>query len=228
MKFLLSTRKHPAKHRQREETTEDRPAWEYNALNSSMDSTRQEETSGTLNNSMIEVPKKSYQVFNIASKSNNMDMNSSTIDNRGSILVTMYNNTNGKRSNIVGTREPTESLEMGNAWTQSETNKIVSDNGSMSERSQSVNLRISELMRNTSSRQNFPHTNQTTDEDLLRSSSLPSFALNHDSNSQSRPETSIQTRQQQKPTNNTSGAKDWSRIYLFGHDSSKTDIASSQ
>ena len=192
-----------------------------------MDSTRREEASGTLDNSTIEVPRKSYQVFNIASKPNNMGMDSPTMHNRGSILVSLYNNTNGRRTHVVGTKEHTESLEMGNAWTQPETSKIVSDNVSMAERSPPLYSETSQLMNGTSPRQSFTHTNQTTDEDLFRSSSLPSFAHNQMSNTQSRPETSIQTRQQQISTISSSGAKDWSRIYLFGHDF-KTDIASTR
>ena len=48
-------------------------------------------------NVQIEVPKKPYEVYNILSKENTVNNVCSTTDNRGSILISIYNNTNAKR-----------------------------------------------------------------------------------------------------------------------------------
>ena len=65
-------------------------------------------------NTLIEVPKKSYEVFKIVSKENNMNIDGSYMDNNGSILVKMYKNTNGRRSNSVQPYNRNNSFEMNN------------------------------------------------------------------------------------------------------------------
>ena len=48
-------------------------------------------------NVQIEVPKKPYEVYNILSKENTVSNLYSTTGNQGSILISIYNNTNAKR-----------------------------------------------------------------------------------------------------------------------------------
>ena len=90
----------------------------YRHLNSSADSIVQTTTSQMNANSLIEVPKKSYQISNILSRENSTNRDGSMIDNQGSILVSIYNTTHGRHNNTVGTHNVEESLEMGNAWMQ--------------------------------------------------------------------------------------------------------------
>ena len=55
------------------------------------------ETSNTNKNIQIEVPKKSYQVYNILPRENSTNNVFSATDNRSSILTSIYNNTNARR-----------------------------------------------------------------------------------------------------------------------------------
>mgnify|MGYP006940045613 FL=1 len=73
-------------------------------------------------NTLIEVPKKSYEVFKIVSKENNMNIDGSYMDNNGSILVKMYKNTNGRRSNSVQPYNRNNSLETGDIFSRRYTN----------------------------------------------------------------------------------------------------------
>ena len=65
-------------------------------------------------NTLIEVPKKSYEVFKIVSKENSMNIGGSAMENNESILVKMYKNTNGRRSNSVQPYNRNNSFEMNN------------------------------------------------------------------------------------------------------------------
>ena len=52
-------------------------------------------------NVQIEVPRKSYEVYNIPSAQNDTKQAKPTFENNGSILVRMYNNTNRRFMNQV-------------------------------------------------------------------------------------------------------------------------------
>ena len=73
-------------------------------------------------NTLIEVPKKSYEVFKIVSKENSMNIGGSAMENNESILVKMYKNANGRRSNSVQPYNRNNSFEMNNTFTYSYTN----------------------------------------------------------------------------------------------------------
>lgn len=172
----------------------------------------------TLESSTIELPKKTYQVYNISSNANNVNMNSSTTESQGSILVSMYNNTNGRRANSMGAKNHQESLEMGNAWTQPRSNEIVNSNIFVTGRSESTLPLVNEKLDMKSSNQSLINSNQSINENNFQSSSLSLFTINRIDGSQSRPETSFQIRESQKVATKSSVSKDWSRIYLFGKD----------
>ena len=65
-------------------------------------------------NTLIEVPKKSYEVFKIVSKEYSFNVGGSAMENNESILVKMYKNTNGRRSNSVQPYNRNNSFEMNN------------------------------------------------------------------------------------------------------------------
>jgi len=60
------------------------------------------------------VPKKSYEVFKIVSKEYSFNVGGSAMENNESILVKMYKNTNGRRSNSVQPYNRNNSFEMNN------------------------------------------------------------------------------------------------------------------
>jgi hypothetical protein len=70
----------------------------------------------TTENNPIEVPRKSYQVYNILSQKSSANSVCSTPDSEGSILVAIYNNTNARRVNNLPTYNTKESIEMTNTW----------------------------------------------------------------------------------------------------------------
>ena len=82
------------------------------ASNESMSRTKT--TSWTNQSALIEVPKKSYEVVKIVSQENNLNVTVSATESEQSILVKMYKNTNGRRSNSVQPYNRNNSFEMNN------------------------------------------------------------------------------------------------------------------
>jgi len=75
---------------------------------------RTKTTSWTNQSALIEVPKKSYEVVKIVSQENNLNVTVSATESEQSILVKMYKNTNGRRSNSVQPYNRNNSLELNN------------------------------------------------------------------------------------------------------------------
>ena len=117
---LLSIRSPAAKRRQHQEEIEEEHGI-YRNLTESRESSIRTPEQNINENSQIEVPKKSYQVFNIAEKERN-------IIGRESILITTYNNTNAKRSNNETVQNVDKSLEMTNARVKSTPNETADNN----------------------------------------------------------------------------------------------------
>ena len=214
--FLLSTRAPGARRRRQLESEEEEGhnMRGYNSLNATTNSAAQVQASQTLENSTIEVPKKSYHVYNMTTKTSNVDMCSSADNGRGSILVSIYNNTNGRRTDGARAQDNVESLEMSYTKTQPE----------ISERNASVLVKVGEQTSWSPSKQNRIISSPTNRENNFRAPSLPSFGTDRVDHLQSRSETSFQMNQSQQFNDNSLGLKDWSRIYLFGT-GSKTDIS---
>lgn len=82
-------------------------------------------TSTTNENSLIEMPKKSYEVFKIDSRENSLTTTGSAMENGGSILVTMYKNTNGQRANNLQPYNPQNSFEMSNTRIYPQSNNSI-------------------------------------------------------------------------------------------------------
>ena len=61
--------------------------------------------------------KKPYPADNMPSKENT--------ENQGSILISIYNNTNGRRNDSEQIHNIEESIEMGNAWIKPQTSEII-------------------------------------------------------------------------------------------------------
>ena len=192
-----------------------------------MTSTTRIETSQSFENSPIEVPQRSYQVYNMTSESNSTNMKSSTNNGQGSILVSIYNHTNGKRTNGLGTPGNEECLEMNETWARPGQSENVNSNTSLNGRSVSAQPKTSELTNSNPSQRNLINNNRGKNEENLKASSLASFTNNRVGSLQSSSETAFRMDQTQQPNDKSIGLKDWSRIYLFGS-GSKTDISPQQ
>lgn len=216
-----------AKRRRQLELEEEDNAWEYNSLNTTTTSTNRIETSQSGEISSIEVPKKSYQVYNMTSESNHINLNSSSNNGQGSILVSMYNHTNGKRLNDLGTHDNEERLEMSETWARPRSNENASSDTPLNGRSVSAQPTIGELPSSSQSQRSLINNNRVRHEENFKASSLASFSNNRVGNLQPSPKTPPHINQTQQPDGQSTGLKDWTRIYLFGS-GSKTDISAPQ
>lgn len=203
-----------AKRRRQLELEEEDNAWGYNSLNSTTTSTARIETSQSSENSTIEVPNKSYQVYNMTTSANN---------GQGSILVSIYNHTNGKRTNGLRTHGNGECLEMSETGTRARASENNNSNTPLNGRSVSAQPKTSELTNWNPPQRNLINNNRTKNEENLKASSLASFTNNRVGSLQ----TSSEINQTQQPNEKSIGLKDWSHIYLFGS-GSKTDISPQQ
>jgi hypothetical protein len=86
----------PAAKRRRQEEEEAKDKWRYEHLTSSTQSMVPTTTRDINQNVQIEVPRKSYQVYDIHSRENTANSVFSTNDNQGSILTWIYNTTNAR------------------------------------------------------------------------------------------------------------------------------------
>ena len=119
MKSVDSSRSETAK-RRRNPAEEEVDRWGSTHRTSNTEMISHTRTSDINENAPIEVPRKSYQVYDISSQTNSI---CSIQNNEGSILVAVYNNTNAGRPNSLPPNNSDEASAMGNAWTHPATNE---------------------------------------------------------------------------------------------------------
>jgi hypothetical protein len=191
LKFFIIFRSPEARRKRAEEENN----WRYDHLSSSTGSILQTTTLNTTENAPIEVPQKSYQVYNIhSSKNSSNSICATTPESEGSILVTMYNNTNARRANTE------ESFEMGNAWIHPSNDESMNSENSLTQFSSSRRVPNMRTTTNESflvNRQ--PSIQQTRSTFSSPSATMSDIGQGHNSSSKS------------------FNFKDWTRLYLFGH-----------
>ncbi len=169
------------------------------------------------------MPSKSYQVYNILPTQNPANSVSPTIASEGSILVTIYNNTNARRDNSVRTNNTEHALEMGNAWMQPRTNETITINKPITRRITMIDSAAGRMSNLKIATENSMVHQRFHDQFNVRAFSTPPFNTDYTNVSLSRPGTTSGVEQSWPLGNNRSNFKDWARIYLFGSES-KTGI----
>ena len=193
----MSSSRHPAaKRRRQEEEMEDR--WD---LTSNRESLSRTTSLATSENLPLEVPKKSYQVYNILSQKQSVDSVSSNIEGEESILVSMYNNTNGRMRNSK------QSFEMGNAWMQPSVQDNNANDTTTTSHSTFADASISGGRSFKMNNGSFIVHQQMSDRNYMRSLSTPAVHIDR--------HTIVQP---QASANSPSNFKEWTRIYLFGRE----------
>ena len=166
MKQLNSSRSEAAKRRRHRVQEEEENRWEYHHLSSSSERSLQTNASNTSENAVIEVPSKSYQVY---------DINSQT-DSRGSILVAMYSNTNAKRTSTLPTHNTEGESVIEDAWTRPTTNQTTNSEISIVRRTTLVDSSPSNVQSTKISDRSFHSNDQRNHEENTTVFSSPSFA----------------------------------------------------
>jgi hypothetical protein len=173
-------------------------------------------TPSTTENVPIEVPQKSYQVYNILSQKNNSNDVGSTPESEGSILVAIYNNTNARRAKNVPTRNSEQSFEMGNAWMQPSTNENINSDSSLNRRATFADFSIGKGSNMKPINKSFQTIRQSSNQENMRIFHSPSFNTGQMSVLQSPSESTSDFGQGHSFSRSLSNFKDWSRSYLFG------------
>ena len=172
----------PAAKRRRQEEAEDENSWKFKHLTSSTESIQRTTTPQTTENSHIEVPRKTYQVYNILAKEGGVNKNSSTIGSQGSILVAMYNSSNGKRGTNIGAQNAEESVEMRDALMQPQ---VIYSNMPVTRRVAMADYSVSQAQKNEATGQSINTKHRSIAEETTSGFSTPSFDINPSNISQS-------------------------------------------
>lgn len=196
----------------------------YSYLTSRTESTLQTTTSHANENSEIDVPKKSYQVYNIFSKKSNANSDCSNIDSQGSILFSIYNNTNGRCTNNVQTHNTEESMEMGNAWIQPRTSEVINSDIPIPRRITWASSSVNEVRNLKAKNESFLVGHQINDQINSRSFSTPPFNTGNFSILPSQLRTTSEIGESRRSNSSLYNFKGWARIYLFGSEQ-KTGIS---
>ncbi len=203
-KDLFSIRSPTAKRRKQEQEEEEEEEAgrddrsKYRHLNSSRESMLRPSTSYTNENSQIEVPKKSYQVYNISAKEGGVSRDYSSIESQGSILVSIYNSMNVIRSNSVAARNTEQSIEMGNAWMKSPTSGTVDSNMPLTRCVTWAGKSLNEAQTFKPIKQSFNMNNQSMNQENVTNFTRPTFDTGHFSTSPSWLETTYEIEQSQR------------------------------
>jgi len=216
-KDLFSIRSPTARRRRRqqeEQRNEDQEG--YRHLNSTTESISPTTTAHANASSHIEVPRKNYQVYNIFSKENSANKISSTTDNQESILISIYNSTNGSRCNRVGTNNTEESFKMGNARMRPRTNQAINRDIPLTRSITMAGSSASEARNFKATNENFIMNHQLNDQINVRAFSTPPFNIGGLSVPQSRLETTSEIGQSRRLNDSSFNSNDWARAYLFG------------
>ena len=165
-------------------------------------------------NVQIEVPKKSYQVYDVLSRENTADNVHSTTGNQGSILISIYNRTNANRANSVLSHNTEQSFKMGNAWMQPLNREAVNNNVPLNRPA----TLSSSSVRQVSSFRTMKETFNIDDPEAVRGFSKPAFNTGRFSIPQSEPKTTFRINRSRSVGGGPSNFQEWARIYLFGHE----------
>jgi hypothetical protein len=171
----------------------------------------------------IEVPKKSYKVYNIHSQQNSANNVNSTTEYGGSILVAIYNSTNGNRTDSGPTHNDTEqSFEMKeNTWTRPSTEETINGNISMDQHTTHADFSANKISNIKSTGRIFDVNHSINKQERTRSFSTPSLNTDNGNVFQSSSETAFGTGVNRNFNSSSTNFTDWSRRYMFGR---KIDI----
>jgi hypothetical protein len=157
-------------------------------------------TPNTTANAPIEVLRKSYQVYNIHSPKHSSNSVCATPESEGSILVSIYNNTNARRANRVLTCNTEQSFEMGNAWMYPSNDETINSEISITRRAILADSSSSKMSNIRATNKSFQIDRQLSNQQNMGTLSSPSdIGQGHSSSGES------------------FNFKDWTRLYLFGH-----------
>lgn len=198
----MSIRSPSAKRRRLQEETEPENCT-YRHLDSNDKSVLRTSTIQTNENPQIEVPKKSYQVYNINGRDGNRLRDCVSIENQGSILVSMFNDKNGRNSNNGGSPNTAEALEMTNTWVQPSINQHGNNDNLFVRRTESF----------SPGTQSLSIGNSLRDGRTTRGLTMSSFNTSYLSLPQSHLETIYQIEQSQHRIHGSTSFHEWSRHY---------------
>jgi hypothetical protein len=133
----------------------------------------QTSTSCTNENSQIEVPKKSYQVYNVSAKEGGVSRDYSNIGSQESILISIYNKMNLKGSNSVATYNTEQSIEMGNTWIQSPTSGTIDSSMPITQRVTMASSSVSDTQKSKPTNQSFNVINPLINQGNVRAFTKP-------------------------------------------------------
>jgi hypothetical protein len=216
------------KRRRQGEEEENVDEWNYRHLTSSTENMMQTMTPHTNQKSQIEIPKQSYQVYNIHSEEESVNKDRSAINNQGSILVAIYNSMNGRRVQNGRTDDAEQSFKMGNAWMKSSTRNTIDSDIPETQRVTSADPYTNEgkIFKLTNKSATINH--QSNSQINMRCFSTPPFDIEQPSSLESSFETKSDNWQSQNVGSKRSNFKDWTRIYLFGKNHKTSDIPRTQ
>ncbi len=175
-------------------------------------------TSNPNENVPIELPKRSYQVYNILSKQNSMHSNCASVESEGSILVAVYNNTNGKRVNTLATCSTAQSFEMGNAWIEPTSPTRTESDVLTTRRTTLANSTMNTASGMKVMDERLRLNRQLSSQENVTTFSPSPFNTGHFSGVQSPTESTSGMRQSPGLSSSLSNSNDWSRLYLFGRE----------
>lgn len=164
----------------------------------------------------IEVPSKSFQVFNIQSKKNDLNGSRSDPNSGGSVLVAIYNKTNGKRTKNEPSLTSGEMSKPANAWSHPLNDE--DDNGEVSfvRPMPSVHSLPSNALDMTRTKSSSDQSRPPNNGESIRMFSSPS-SVSDQIGSHTLPSTSANNLNQNPNfVNQTPDFKDWMHLYVFG------------
>jgi hypothetical protein len=178
----------------------------------------QKSTPNTNENLPIEVPKKSYQVYNMLSQKNSANSVCSTTESEGSILMTIYNNTNARRADSVRTPNTDQSFEMGNAWMQPLPHETIHSEIPINRHATLPDFSMSKVSNIKATNQSFDIKRQLSHQENVRAFSTPPFNTDHFSVLHSPSEKPCGIDRDHSFTGRLYNFRDWTRLYLFGRE----------
>lgn len=132
--------------------------------------------------------------------------------------MSMYNNTNGKRTNSVRSNNTEDSIEMGNAWMRTLSAETINNELPMGRRVTLGASSVSEVRNSKTKNESFNASHQLNDHRVIRAFSIPPFNIGNSSVLQSHPETTSEIERSQSSATNSFDRNDWARFYLFGRE----------
>jgi hypothetical protein len=139
--------------------------------------------------------------------------------------MTIYNNTNAKRPDSIGTHNTEQSLGMGNAWMQPLTDETRNNDSSLTRRTALDDSSVSEVSSFKARNESFGINRQSSNQENMTASSIPPFNTGHLTSLQRSPVTTSDIGHDRSFKSGLHTFRDWTRLYLFGY---KHDIVTPQ